>query len=89
MTLPDITKLKNRYVTREVDSELVLVPIQSNVASMNELFTMNSVGCFIWKNLNESISEDELVQLIVNEFEVEASTARTDLHSFLNELKKL
>jgi methyltransferase-like protein len=89
MTTIDFKKQKNRYVTREVDNELVLVPIESNVASMNQLFTMNSVGCFIWKCLDGVKTEADIIQLIVDEFDVEPETAKSDLQDFLTDLQKL
>jgi hypothetical protein len=56
---------------------------------MNQLFTMNSVGCFIWKCLDGVKTEADIIQLIVDEFDVEPETAKSDLQDFLTDLQKL
>ena len=41
---------------------------------------------FIWKNLDESKSKEELVDKIMDEFEVDEETARTDVEGFVGAL---
>ena len=44
------------------------------------------VVAFIWKNLDESKSKEELVDKIMDEFEVDEETARTDVEGFVGAL---
>jgi len=36
-------------VTKKTGNEYVLVPLASNIADMNRLFTLNESGAFIWE----------------------------------------
>ncbi len=36
MNTENLSKLKSRFVSREVDKELILVPLTGNIAKMNE-----------------------------------------------------
>lgn len=89
MNLKDINKLKPRFVTREVGNEMVLVPIETNVANMNELFTMNGTACFIWNSINDSNTVDDIVNLLVQEFDIDSSTALADLNDFTESIGKV
>ena len=44
------------------------------------------LAAFIWKNLDESKSKEELVDKIMDEFEVDEETARTDVEGFVGAL---
>ncbi|MDX9846043.1 MAG: PqqD family protein [Tenuifilaceae bacterium] len=89
MTLKEIFKLKPRFVTRQVGNELVLVPIETNVANMNELFTMNSTASLIWNSINDSNTEEDIVNLLVKEFDIDRETALVDLTSFTESIGKV
>ena len=89
MNLKEVYKRKSHFATRIVGSELILVPVKKNIADMDELFTLNEVGSFIWTNINGQNSIEDIVSKIAEEFEVEESTAKTDLEEFLKKLETL
>ena len=51
---------------------------QAATQQFNGMITLNEVAAFIWKNLDESKSKEELVDKIMDEFEVDEETARTE-----------
>ena len=51
-----------------------------------EPIVINEVGLFIWQQLEVPKSEEELVSAMSRAFDVGASTARSDLRTFLGEL---
>lgn len=87
MDIQTLNSLKTKFVTREVGNELILVPLSGNVAQMNELFTLNETGKFIWENSDEQTSVEDIVNLMTDEFAINAATARKDLENFLNQIK--
>ncbi len=89
MNLKSLQKIKAGFVTREVGNELVLVPLTGNVAQMSELFTMNETGKFIWENINEDITIDELAEKMVETFEVSPEIARRDISGFLEKMSEM
>ena len=89
MNLKSLQNIKKSFVTREVGNELVLVPLTGNVAQMNELFTMNETGRFIWENINDDTTIEELAEKMVEAFEVSPEIARSDISGFLEKMSKM
>jgi len=87
MNLKNLQERKPQMAAKVVGSETVLVPLQSNVADLSEMFTLNEVGSFIWEKLDETESVEELVEAVVSEFEIDRETAKADVTSFLTELE--
>ena len=82
-------KLKMDFILRDIVGETVLVPINESTSSFNGLITINELGKFIWENLEKVETEEELLQLILNEYEVDEDTAKKDLDEFLQVLKDI
>ena len=65
---------------RVIDGQAVIV-----VPATQSMHTLNDVGTFVWEKC-DGRTVDEVVGLLVEEFEVEAATARGDLEAFVAEL---
>lgn len=89
MKIEDLVQLKDRFVTRKIGEEMVLVPLESNVANMDEIFSMNSTACFIWECIDDQTTFDDVLQRIQDEFDVPHQLAEKDLHTFLKDLESL
>ena len=55
------------------------------VPATQSMHTLNDVGTFIWQEC-DGRTADEVVGLLVEEFEVDDATARGDLEAFVGEL---
>jgi Coenzyme PQQ synthesis protein D (PqqD) len=89
MKIASLYQLKTKYVTREIGNELVLVPLSGNVSQMNERFTMNDTGRFLWDNLSEKTTVGHLVEEMTETFDVSSERAEVDILLFLRKLDKL
>ena len=87
MEIQSLYKLKSKFVAREVGDELIIVPLSGNVAQMNALFTLNETGKFIWENVTDSNSIDDMVTLMTDEFDIDSQTARKDIEAFLHRIE--
>ncbi len=76
-------KKKAGFVEKIIGDELVIVPLVGAVAQMDKVFSLNELGIFIYNLLSTPKSEEELLKLILNEFDVEEQTAQQDLQHFL------
>lgn len=81
-------KIKKDFIMREIDGEYLLIPANATALEFNGIITLNEVGAFIWKHLDECETEAELVQVILKEYDVEEETARKDLEEFLSVFQK-
>lgn len=82
-------EFKKEFILREIMGDIVLVPINKSGSQFNGLITINELGKFIWENLEKVETEEELLQLILNEYEVDEDTAKKDLDEFLQVLKDI
>ena len=82
-------KLKKDFILREIMGDVVLVPINQSTSQFNGLITVNELGKFIWENLEKVQDENELLQLILDEYEVDRDVAKKDLDEFLQVLKDM
>jgi len=76
----------HQVVSRQIDGELILVPIRRGVGDLNSLYTLNSVGVVLWEFMTQGHTVTEMVQRICDEFEVTNAQAFEDIQQFLDSL---
>lgn len=82
-------EFKKEFILREIMGDVVLVPINQSTSQFNGLITVNELGKFIWENLEKVQDENDLLQLILDEYEVDRDVAKKDLDEFLQVLKDM
>ena len=75
-------------IEKKIGDELVIVPVASEVAQMNKVFSLNEVGLYIYEQLIEPKSEEEVINLVCKEFDVSKEIAQIDIKSFLTNALK-
>ncbi len=89
MDIQTLSRIKSKFVARQVAEELVIVPLSGNVAQMNELFTLNETGKFIWENVSEDKTTAQISALMTAEFDIDEQTAQRDVETFLSQMDML
>lgn len=79
-------KINDNYIHREIAGEHVLVPVGNENLSKNGLFILNELGVFLWNHIPQAEDENRLVQLLLEEYEVDAETAAKDVREFMDKL---
>jgi hypothetical protein len=83
----DTRFIRNReVVSRQIEGELVIVPIRRGVGDLNSLYTLNSVGSILWEFMTESHTVPEMVNRVCDEFEVTSIKAQADIQEFLGSM---
>lgn len=80
--------IKKELVLRELMGEYVLVPCGETVLSYNGLFMLNEVGSFIWKILPEVSDDEEIVERILEEYDIGRQKAEEDVKKYLAALRE-
>ena len=74
-------------VAREIEGEMIIVPLTSGIGDIEEqLFSLNATGRVIWKYLDGKNSLQEVVGLIVEEFDAPDGEIENDVVGFVTEL---
>jgi hypothetical protein len=87
MVANEVRFVRNReVVSRQIEGELVIVPIRRGVGNLNALYTLNAVGSVLWEYLSEGHTVPEMVQRVCAEFEVSVIQAQNDIRDFVDSL---
>jgi hypothetical protein len=86
--LQRVFKPREGIVSRKIAGETILVPVMGKLADMQRIFTLNSVGEFIWSRLDGKRGLREISSEIVSSFEVEKEQADAEMEEFISELLK-
>ena len=80
-------KIKDSFILRKVAGSNVVLPMGASSAKFSGMLNLNETGVFLWENLKKDISEDDLVNTMLSEYNVGADQAREDVKDFLNTLR--
>ena len=81
-------KINGEYVLREIAGEYILVPIGNTAMEMNGMITLNEVGVFIWNKLQDECTCEQLLNAVLDEFDIDEEHAKNDLNEFLQQLEE-
>lgn len=79
-------KIVKEFIMREIVGEYMLVPTGATTQEFNGLITLSETAKFIWENLESVESLDEMIQKILEEYEIDEETARNDAVEFISQL---
>lgn len=81
-------KIKDGYILREVAGNSIVIAVGQEAINFNALITINETGSFLWKQLAEDKSREELLAAVLEEYEVDEAQALKDIDQFLEKLQK-
>lgn len=82
-------KLKYDFAVREILGEYVMVPLGEGALKFAGMISTSETGATLVGALKNQVSRQELLQLLLDQFEIDEATAAADLDEFLTQLKKL
>ena len=73
-------KLKKGFEIQNVCGEHIIVPTGIENVDYSKIISLNETAAYLWENVSgkESFTVEDLVQLLLNEYDVEESIARED-----------
>lgn len=80
-------KIKNGFLLKNVADSYVVVPIGDTTINFNSIINLNGSGAFLWESLQNDITSDKLVELVLQKYDVDYHTALNDVESFILKLK--
>lgn len=76
-------------VARKIMDEVILVPIQKNVANMQSIFSLNPMGAKVWELIDGKNTEENIAKVLSEEHEVSPALVRKDLSILISQLKEI
>lgn len=79
-------KIKEGFIIREVAGNFIVVAVGSAVKQFNGVITLNETGSFLWKKLQDGCEKEDLIDALLNEYEVSKDVAEADVTAFIEKL---
>ena len=76
----------SNVVSRQIGSELVVVPIRGGVGELDAVFSFNGVGSDVWALMESDRTLGELAMWVVEHYEASQAQVEKDLSDFLGDL---
>lgn len=83
MNSNSIVSIKDNFVSSESDNELFLMSLENN-----SYYGLDEIGKRVFEIIQKPLSFSEIVQILMNEYDVDEETCKTDLENFFNSLHK-
>ena len=80
-------KIKKEFCIRNICGENTLVPVGETASSFKGIIKVNEIGSSIWNNIEKVVNEEEIVSMIVKDFNLDFNQAKNDVNDFINYLK--
>lgn len=79
-------KINEGFVMRNILDEWIIVPLKQQNSAENYIMTVNESGHMLWELLEKGTTEEELLQRMLEEYDVDEKTAKADISTFLTAL---
>ena len=81
--------LSEEVVAREIEGELIIVPLTANVGDMeDELYTLNETGKDIWHRLDGKTSLRDLIAQLSDRYDAAVQGIEADVFGLMTEFLK-
>jgi len=77
----------DKIVAREIEGELLIIPIGEGLADLNdEMFSLNGTGLIIWKKLHPDNDVETICRDLAQHYYASLDVIKTDVTGFLKML---
>jgi hypothetical protein len=84
-----IYRRNENFVFRRIEGETILVPIRSNVADLDCIYSLNPVGALVWEHLDGTTDLKTIQELLMREYDVSHKEAEMDLLAFIADMQTI
>lgn len=81
-------RLKDGFLLRKVAGEYIVVPTGDSMVDFKAMISLNETGAFLWEQLSEDITKQQLTERLLSEYDVDKATAVSDVAEFVKLLKE-
>jgi len=80
-------KLKEGFMLKKILDDYIVVPTGNNIVDFAVAVSLNETGAFLWNQLVDEKSVEELAQALAAEYDVSADEVMQDVVEFVEMLK--
>ena len=76
-------KLKNGFMIREIGNQIMAVPVGKQTSEIHGMIALSESAKLLWEVLQNGATVEELVDVLMENYEVERSVAVADVENFI------
>ncbi len=81
-------KIKKDFILRKVADSYVVVPVGKLTLDFNGIINLNETGAFLFELLQKGAEREELIEKMLEEYEVSPEKAASDIDIFIQKVKE-
>ena len=81
-------KIKSDYILKKIAGSYVVVPVRTRAVDFSGIIKLSETGAFLWEILSKGAEKETLLARMLEEYEVDESTASADIDRFLRKLQE-
>lgn len=81
-------KIKDGFVVRKIANQYMAVPVGARAKELHGMIGLNETAAFLWELLKEDRTEEELTELLYNEYEISEEKALEAVKKFCRTLQE-
>lgn len=81
-------KIKDGFMLRKVGGQNVVVALGEASRSFNGIIRLNDTGVFLWEQLKQDKTEEQLLEALTAEYDIDPAQAKVDIADFVESLRK-
>lgn len=80
-------KIKKGFVVREIAGSSVVIALGAATKDFNGMIKLNEMGRYIWDLLSKELTSDQIVDNIIENYEIDRDTVEKDVNKFIETLQ--
>ncbi len=80
-------KIKEGFVVREIAGQSIVIALGEASKNFNGMIKLNETGRIIWDMLGTGAERDEIIEKILEEYDIDRDTVSADVDKFIDTLK--
>lgn len=81
-------KIKEDFILRKVADAYVVVPVNGMTLDFNGIINLNETGAFLFELLQNGATKEELLEKMLEKYEVSQEKASSDIDIFVEKIKE-
>lgn len=81
-------KIKSGFAKRNIAGSEIVVPVGKAATEFNGMITLNGTGSFFWDCLKDDITKEQLLNKVLETYDVTEELAKKDIDNFIEMLRK-
>lgn len=82
-------RIKKDFVLRRIGTDFIIIGPDKGAINMAKVYILNETFVWLWKKIvDRDFTSDEIIELLVNRYEVSEEQARMDVNELIDNFRK-